>query len=203
MHKIKGKILVGITGGIGSGKSEVCRQLAKKGFKVIYADLKAKELYKKDKVLAAKVVKAFGKDILNFKNVISLTKLREKVFANKRNFKKINDLVHPIVIKHLMREIKRIPQKLILIESALVFDTTFYKYLDYVIMVYANKKKRLERIMMRDGVKKKDVERIMQFQLDERVKIERSDFVIVNNKSLEDLEKEVEFFSRVLRALKK
>jgi dephospho-CoA kinase len=203
MHKIKGKILVGITGGIGSGKSEVCRQLAKKGFKVIYADLKAKELYKKDKKLAAKVVKAFGKDILNFKNVISLTKLREKVFANKKNFKKINDLVHHIVIRHLMREIKKLPQKLILIESALVFDTTFYKYLDYVIMVYANKKKRLERIMMRDGVKRKDVERIMQFQLDERVKIERSDFVIVNNKTLEDLEREVEFFSRVLKALKK
>lgn len=57
--------------------------------------------------------------------------------------------------------------------------------------------------MMRDGVRRKDVERIMKFQLDEKIKIERSDFVIVNNKSLEDLEREVEFFSRVLNVLKK
>ena len=203
MHKIKGKILVGITGGIGSGKSQVCRQLHNNGFKVIFADRMAKDLYKTDKKLAGSVVKYFGKDILNYQGVISLTKLREKVFANKKNYQKINDIVHPVVIKHLLNDIKKSKQKIVLIESALVFDTIFYKYLDYVIMVYSNKKHRLERIMMRDGAVKKEVDRIMKYQIDEKIKIERSDFVIVNNKSLEELEKEVEFFSKVLKALKK
>ncbi len=200
--KFKDKILIGITGGIGSGKSEVCRLLSKHGYKVLFADLIAKDLYKKDKNLARKVVKAFGKDILNYKGVISLSKLKEVVFANKNNFGKINEIVHPTVIKHLMESIKGAKQKIIIIESALVFDTAFHKYLDYVIMVYSNKKNRLNRIMLRDGAKKKDIERIMSFQIDEKEKIEKSDFIVVNNKPLEDLEKDVEFLSKVLNLLK-
>lgn len=199
--KFKDKILIGITGGIGSGKSEVCRLLNKRGYKVFFADLIAKELYKKDKSLAKKVVNAFGKDVLNYKGVISLTKLREKVFSNKANFKKINDIVHPTVIKYLMNMIKGVKAKIIIIESALVFDTDFYKYLDYVIMVYSNKKNRLQRIMLRDGAKKKDIEKIMGFQLDEKEKIERSDFVVVNNKPIDDLEKDIEFLSKILKLL--
>ena len=200
--KIKNKVLVGITGGIGSGKSEVCRMLSKKGYKVIFADLMAKELYKTNKGLARKVVGAFGKDILNYQGVISLTKLREVVFANKRNFKKINEIVHPTVIKTLIEHIKKLKQRVIIIESALVFDTAFHKYLDYTIMVYSNKKNRLERIMMRDGAKRSEIEKIMKYQIDEKVKIEKSDFIIVNNKSLEELSREVEFFSNILNALK-
>lgn len=200
-NKFKDKILIGITGGIGSGKSEVCRLLHKRGYKVIFADLIAKELYKKDKSLARKVVTTFGKDILNYKGVISLAKLREKVFLNKSNFKKINNIVHPTVIKYLMNIIKGAKHKIIIIESALVFDTDFYKYLDYVIMVYSNKKNRLQRIMIRDGAKKKDIEKIMSFQLDEKEKIERSDFVVVNNKPIEDLEKDIEFLSKILKLL--
>ena len=174
MGKIfRNKILVGITGGIGSGKSEVCRMLAKSGIKVIYADFMAKELYKKDKKLAAAIVKAFGRDILNYQGVISLTKLREIVFKNKVNFRKINNIVHPAVIKQLMNHIKQLKQKIILIESALVFDTSFHNYLDYVIMVYSNKKNRLNRIVNRDGAKKSEVEKIMSYQLDERIKIEK------------------------------
>jgi len=200
--KIKNKILVGITGGIGSGKSEVCRMLSKKGYKVIFADLMAKELYKSNKGLARKVVGAFGKDILNYQGVISLTKLREVVFANKRNFRKINEIVHPTVIKTLIEHIKKLKQRVIIIESALVFDTAFHKYLDYTIMVYSNKKNRLDRIMMRDGAKRSEIEKIMKYQIDEKIKIEKSDFIIVNNKSLEELSREVEFFSNILNALK-
>ncbi|MCX6160685.1 MAG: dephospho-CoA kinase [Ignavibacteriae bacterium] len=201
-NKVKGKVLIGITGGIGSGKSEVCRMLSKKGYMVIFADSLAKELYKKDKKLSSTVVKAFGKGILNYQGVISLTKLRELVFANKKNFKKINDIVHPVVIKHILGSIKNSRQRVVIIESALVFDTAFWKYLDYVIMVYSNKKNRLQRIMLRDGANRKEVENIMRFQLDEKLKIEKSDFVIVNNKSIEDLESDVEFFSKVLRVLR-
>ncbi|MCE1164134.1 MAG: dephospho-CoA kinase [Bacteroidetes bacterium] len=76
--KFKDKILVGITGGIGSGKSEVCRILAKKGYKVIFADLMAKDLYKTNKTLARKVIKAFGKAMLNSARWCSLTRRTSK-----------------------------------------------------------------------------------------------------------------------------
>jgi dephospho-CoA kinase len=69
-------------------------------------------------------------------------------------------------------------------------------------MVYSNKKNRLDRIMIRDGAKRAEVERIMKFQLDEKHKIEKSDFIIVNNKSIQDLEGDIEFLSKVLKFLK-
>lgn len=197
----KDKTLIGITGGIGSGKSEVCRMFSARGYKVIFADLYAKELYKKDKTLAKKVIKAFGKEILNYKGVISLAKLREVVFANKKNFVKINDIVHPTVIKYLMNDIKSLKQKVIIIESALVYDTEFFKYLDWVVMVYSNKTNRLKRIMMRDGAKKKDVEKIMSFQIDEKKKMKAADFIIENNKQVKDLEANVEFLCKFLKLL--
>ncbi len=200
--KFKDKLLIGITGGIGSGKSEVCRLFSKHGYKVLFADYIAKDLYKKDKALARKVIRAFGDEILNYKGVINLHKLKEVVFANKANFRKINEIVHPTVIKHLMGTIKKLKQRVIIIESALVFDTEFHNYLDYVIMVYSNKKNRVNRIMLRDGAKKKDIERIMEFQLDEKEKIERSDFIVVNNKPIEHLEKDIEFLAKLLKFLK-
>ena len=77
-----------------------------------------------------------------------------------------------------------------------------HRILLFWIRFYSNKKNRLERIMLRDGAKKKEVERIMKFQLDEKQKIERSDFIIVNNKTKEDLEDDIEFLGKVLKFLK-
>lgn len=203
MDKIKGKTLVGLTGGIGSGKSEVCSHLAQRGFKVISADLLAKELYNKNKKLAAALVKRFGKDIINFKGKISLAKMRELIFSNKKNYFDTNKIVHPVVIKHLAQMIKKCKENLIIIESAILFESSFDKYLDYVVMVYSNKQNRIKRIMRRDGASKKDVEKIMKHQMDERKKIEKADFVIINNKSLDGLSREIELFIKILKVLKK
>lgn len=203
MDKIKGKTLVGITGGIGSGKSEVCSHLVHRGFKVLSADMLAKELYNKDKKLAAALVKRFGKDIINFKGKISLAKLRELIFLNKKNYFDTNKIVHPVVIKHLAKIIKKCKENLIVIESAILFESSFDKYLNYVVMVYSNKQNRIHRIMRRDGASRKDVEKIMKYQMDERKKIEKADFVIINNKSLDGLSKEIELFIKILKVLKK
>lgn len=198
---VKGKLLVGITGGIGSGKTEACRMLAEEGFKVFYADPIAKELYVKDKNLAAKIVKEFGKEIVNFRGKINLSKMRQVIFANKKNYQNINKIVHPVVIDYIRRQAQRAKAKVIIVESALIFESGLYKDMDYVITVYSNKKNRVDRIVLRDGASKKEVESIMKYQMDDKLKIEKSDFVIVNNKTLDDLREQIRFVSKVLHTL--
>lgn len=201
MQKIKGKTLIGITGGIGCGKTLVCHELAKSGYKVFYADPIAKQLYSKDKKLVQKIVKIFGKDILNFRGKLNLSKLRTLIFANEKNYRAMNKIVHPVVIDYIRKQAAKAKQKTILIESALVFESDLHKILDFAITVYSNKKNRLERIMLRDGAKKKEIEQIMKYQLDERIKVEKSDFVIINNKSLDVLYENILFLSKILKLI--
>jgi dephospho-CoA kinase len=198
----KNKTVVGITGGIGSGKSTVCRMLAEKGFKVFYADSIAKELYIKDNKLLKQLVKATSKDILNFKGKIILPKLKEFIFANKKNYLKINSIVHPVVIDYLKKEIQKAEEKVIVIEAALIFESSFDKVLDFVITVYSNKKIRMDRMRQRYGITKSEVQKVMNFQMDEKKKIEKSDFVIVNNKAVSDLTNQTELLSNILKAVK-
>lgn len=202
MKTLKNKLLIGITGGIGSGKTEVCRLLAKEGFKIFYTDLIAKDLYHKDKKLAEKVIKEFGKEIVNYKGLISLSKLKEKIFENEKNYKKINKIVHPAVINYVIKQAYKTKDKMIIVESALLFESGLNKDMDYVILVYANKKNRIRRIMERDGSNKKDIEKIMKHQFDDKKNMENSDFVLVNNKDFDNLESQVEFLVKVLNALK-
>ncbi|MBK7446617.1 MAG: dephospho-CoA kinase [Ignavibacteria bacterium] len=197
----KRKLIIGLTGGVGSGKTLVAKLLARKGFKVFYADLVAKKLYNEDKNLVKGLVKVFGKDILNFKGKVNLPKLKEIIFANKKNYEAINKLVHPAVINYLKKEIRKSKYELVIVEAAVLFESGFNKSLDYVITVYSNKKIRIERLMLRDEASKSEINHLMKFQIDEKIKMEMSDFVIMNNKTVDDLKMQVEFMSKVLKAL--
>lgn len=201
--KRKHKLIVGITGGIGSGKTLVSKMLSKRGFKIYSADLTAKQLYSTDKKLVKDLVKVFGKDILNFKGKINLPKLKELIFANKKNYEAINKIVHPAVINHLRKEINKSKYELVLIEAAVLYESGFDKYLDYVVTVYSNKKNRIDRLMIRDESTRTEINNLMKFQIDEKKKMEMSDFVIMNNKTTDDLKKQVDFLSMVLKALQK
>jgi dephospho-CoA kinase len=203
MKYFKGKTVIGITGGIGSGKSIFCRMISENGYRVINADFVAKDLYTKDKNLTKKLVNAFGKDILNFKGKIILPKLKEIIFSSKKNFLKVNSIVHPVVIDTIIKNIKKAKEKVIIVEAALIFESKFDKLLDYIITVFSNKKTRIERIMLRDGVKKKDVERVIKLQIDDRLKIEKSDFVVVNNKSVEDLYNQADILGKIIKIISK
>ncbi len=197
----KRKLIIGLTGGVGSGKTLVAKLLARRGFKVFYADLVAKKLYNEDKNLVKDLVKVFGKDILNFKGKVNLPKLKEIIFANKKNYETINKLVHPAVINYLKKEIRKSKYELVIVEAAVLFESGFNKSLDYVITVYSNKKSRIERLMIRDEASKSEINHLMKFQIDEKIKMEMSDFVIMNNKTVDDLKMQVEFMSKVLKAL--
>ena len=199
--KNKKKLVIGITGGIGSGKTEVCKLLAKRGFKVFYSDLIAKKLYLTDKKLAGNIVRVFGKDILNYKGKINLPKLREKIFSSRKNYMAINKIVHPVVISYLNKEARKSKFDITIIESALLFESGFNKDLDYIVTVFSNKKNRVSRLMLRDEASRNDINDLMKFQIDDKSKMSMSDFVLINNKTLNDLKIQVDFLSTVLNAM--
>lgn len=199
--KNKKKLVIGITGGIGSGKTEVCKLLAKRGFKVFYSDLVAKKLYLTDKKLAGNIVRVFGKDILNYKGKINLPKLREKIFSSRKNYMAINKIVHPVVISYLNKEARKSKFDITIIESALLFESGFNKDLDYIVTVFSNKKNRVSRLMLRDEASRNDINDLMKFQIDDKSKMSMSDFVLINNKTLNDLKIQVDFLSTVLNAM--
>jgi len=196
------KLLVGITGGIGTGKTEVCKTLARKGFKVYYSDLVAKNLYLTDKTLAKRIVKVFGKGILNYKGKINLHKLKDAIFSTKKNYQTINKIVHPVVIKYLLNEARKSKFDVIVFESALIFESGFHRYLDYIVTVYSNKKNRMNRLMVRDEANKNAINHLMKFQIDEKKKMALSDFVIINNKSLDYLKIQSELLGTILNSLR-
>jgi len=199
--KTNKKLLIGVTGGIGSGKTEVCKLLSRRGFKVLHSDKIAKNLYLTDKKLVNEIIKVFGKDIVNYKGKINLPKLREKIFSSRKCYSAINRIVHPVVINEIKKFVKDNNYDTVIVESALIFESGLSKSMDYVITVFSNKKERVDRLKIRDEASTKSIKELMKFQIDEKKKMELSDFVIINNKSLKDLKIQVDFLSKILKAL--
>src|SRR5438876_7389916 len=114
------KFLLGVTGGLGSGKSLACNFLHQAGCKVYYADSIAKQLYKKNKALKKKLIETFGTGLLDNRKVISPLKLRRLVFVSKPNQRRVGRIVHPFVISEINKRIKQNSNDYIVIEAALI-----------------------------------------------------------------------------------
>ena len=193
-------LFIGITGGIGSGKSLVCSYFEELGCKIFYADEIARELYSTNKKLYKALVKSFGGRILDKdRKAISFEKLRKVVFANIRNQKRVNSIVHPFVIEELVQRSKKTRAKIILVEAALIFESGFDKYLDYTVEVFSFIKMRIRRIKRRNkNLTIKDIRSIIKLQMPEKEKVERADFIINNNCDKRSLQREVKLLYRVL-----
>jgi dephospho-CoA kinase len=175
---------VGITGGIGSGKTTVCRIFEMIGVPVYYADDRAKEILNTGTDVFNRVIEIFGKDILNQKGTIERKKLAALVFNDKEKLKQLNNIVHPAVgndFKEWCKEYSERPY--ILKEAAILFESGAYKNVESVISVTAPVEMRIERVMSRDGSSKEDVLSRISRQMSEEERIERSDFVIANDET--------------------
>lgn len=199
---IKGRILIGITGGIGSGKSLAAHYFEKFGGKVINADMLTKELYRTDKELKSKLVKAFGEGILDDHGFVSGPNARNIIFSSEENIKRVNRLVHPFVIEAIRKIIEKMKSRIVFIESAIAFESGFYKKLDYIVMVYSPDNLRVQRVMMRDGAKKGDVENLMKLQYPEELKLKRADFILKNEGRKIDLKKAVKDLIKIIERIK-
>jgi dephospho-CoA kinase len=177
---------IGITGGIGSGKSTVARLFEQSGYRVYYADDRAKLLYDQDSELKAAVKKLLGEDIYSEEDKLIRPKLAERVFADKSLLAKINALVHPAVGRDYQNWLETLPKDytlpFVLKEAAILFEARTNTALDGVIMVYAPIRVRIARVIQRDGISEVQVLARLANQWADSIKLNRSDFVIYNDR---------------------
>ena len=196
-------IKVGLTGGIGSGKSTVSKILISKGFSVYSSDNRAKWLMNNDDNLKSNIISIFG-DKAYLKGSLNRKYLSAKVFNDSLKLKALNNLVHPLVAIDFKNWLLHQKSKdFVFKEAAILIESGAYKEMDKIIVVSCPENIRLERVLKRDGNSPQLVKKRMQNQISETEKINHADFVVKNNGSESDLVLEVEFVISKLKNLTK
>lgn len=173
---------VGITGGIGSGKTTVCRVFQIHGINVYNADMRSKHLIQTNPDLIVAVKKEFGEEIYSSDNILDRARLSGLVFEDKTALTKLNSIVHPVVRKDFNSWCQlHNMDKYILLESAIIFETKLYQHLDLTITIYSPEEVRIQRIMARDGFSRGKILSIIKNQLPDDKKMELSDLVILSD----------------------
>ena len=175
-------VKVGITGGIGSGKSTVAGIFEVLGIPVSYADREAKRIMNEDPLLVAQIIEHFGAEAYE-NGQLNRPYLAARVFSDKQKLALLNELVHPVTIREgeawMQAQEGKTPYAIR--EAALIFESNSGKYLDFIIGVYAPVELRIQRTQERDGLQKEEVLLRMRNQLDEDAKMKLCDAVIVND----------------------
>lgn len=173
-------IIVGLTGGIGSGKTTIGRRFASFGVPVYIADDEAKALMNRSKVIKRKLIQLFGESAY-INGHLNRPYLASKIFNDKTLLSKMNAIVHPKVGAHFKRWLKKQEAPYIIKEVAIIFENNLEDQYDYIISVVADEALRIDRVIARDNSTKEKVESIIRNQLPDSEKIEKSDYVIFNN----------------------
>lgn len=171
---------IGLTGGIGSGKTIVSQIFSVLGIPVFYADNVAKAIMNEDENLKQNIIDLFGKDAYK-ENTLNRKYIADIVFNDAFKLEQLNALVHPVTIAAADKWMDEQTTTYIIKEAALMFESPAAAHLDYVIGVYAPQHLRFQRVMHRDNIKREDVLARMNNQIDEEIKMKLCDFVIVND----------------------
>ena len=191
--------IIGLTGGIGSGKTTVAKMFSKIGVPVYIADIEAKQLMNTSGVIKRKLITLFGTEAYK-EDTINRPFLANKIFNDKLLLQKMNAIVHPKVNEHFKTWVSKQNSDYVIKEVAILFENGSYKYCDYIITVTASEETRIKRVIARDNSSKEKVKAIIKNQWPEGKKIELSQFVIHNN-DLSDTKKQVEDIHRQLLKL--
>lgn len=189
--------IIGLTGGIGSGKTTVANYIKSLGIPVYIADEEAKKIMETREVVDL-IREAFGKEIIS-ENKIIREKLAQLVFNHPDKLQKLNDIVHPLVRSHFNHWVKNHADfPFIVKEAAILFESGSYKYCDSIITVTAPLEIRLQRVIDRDKATRESVLSRMKNQWSEEEKIGKSDYVI-HNLTLEDTKNQVDNILKLLK----
>lgn len=189
-------MLVGLTGGIGSGKTTVAKMFMDLNVPVFIADVEAKRLMKSSKVIRRKLIQLFGEeayinDVLNKPFIASI------IFSDKEMLQKMNAIIHPKVGKRFKKWVLKQETPYVISEVAILFENESYKNYDCIVIVTASEEERIARLLKRDNTSEKKIKAIMRNQLPDEDKIKRSDYVI-NNNTLDHTQEQVESLHKKL-----
>ncbi len=177
--KIEGIKVVGLTGGIGSGKSTVAAAFNKLGVGVYIADTEAKRLMREDEELKSSIIQLFGQKAY-LKGELNRKWISSQVFSDKVLLEKLNAIVHPKVAEDFASWKIRQEGVYVIKEAAILFENGGYKECDYTILVVAPEEERILRVVERDKVSREQVLKRIQHQWDDKEKIPLADFVLTN-----------------------
>jgi dephospho-CoA kinase len=173
--------IIGITGGIGSGKTTVCGIFAELGVPIYYADDRAKAVMVEDAELMASIIEAFGKEAYT-DGKLNRPFLAQQVFTSEERLAKLNSLVHPAVARDFMKWVAAHSQAPYIIkEAAILFESGAYKAVQETVLVTAPEQMRIQRVVQRDAVSESEVRQRMSNQWSEGRKEEMADHIIVND----------------------
>ncbi len=182
---------VGVTGGIGSGKSTVSRFFSALGVPVYDSDQRAKSLMQHNDSIKSKIKIEFG-DNTYYKNELNRSYLAEIVFKNESKLKQLNAIVHPVVKTDFINWLSQNSNaKFIIKEAAIMIESGAYKDLDKLIVVNASRDQKIKRIKQRDQLSLEDIENRIQNQLSDEIRNQYADFIIDNNSGKKELKQQV------------
>lgn len=170
--------IIGLTGGIGSGKTTIAKLFEAEGIPVYIADDEAKKIMLLPETISA-IVDYFGKEIIS-NNIIDKKKLSALVFNNPEKLKMLNKIIHPLVKKDFDNWVKKSKMPFVIKEAAILFESGSYKYCDKIITVTASEETRIKRVVARDHCTKEQVLERIENQWSDSEKISKSDFIITN-----------------------
>ncbi|MGE5676528.1 MAG: dephospho-CoA kinase [Pseudomonadota bacterium] len=193
--KVGSYMVIGLTGGIASGKSTVSAKLKELGAAVIDADIVAREVVSKGEIAYNKIVQSFGEGILLPSGQINRKKLGSVVFADKEKLALLNSITHPEItsrIQERVRELKAAGEKVIVVDAAILIEMGLYKYVDSVWVVAVDRETQIKRLIERDRFDYKEAENRINSQFTNEMRRKYANVIIDNGKSVEEVGKRLE-----------
>lgn len=191
-------LVVGVTGGIGSGKTAVTRRFEALGITVVDADVAARVVVEPGRPALAEIARHFGDGILLADGTLDRAALRRRVFADEGERRWLEQLTHPLIGKEILDQIAASTSPYTILASPLLLDTSQHALADCVVVVDVPEAVQLERTMQRDSNDEDQVRRIMAAQMSRADRLGKADYVIDNSGALEDLDAQVEELHREL-----
>lgn len=171
---------IGITGGIGSGKSVVANILQQMGFPVYDSDSRAKALTQTNADIRQQLTAMFGDNLFKY-NILDKKALSQLIFSSDKNLKAVNAIIHPVVVGDFATWTTRQNAAAVFLESAILMESGLYQKMDKIILVTTPEKLRIDRVMKRSQLSEKEIRQRMQMQKGEEALAEKADFVILND----------------------
>ena len=189
-------LLIGVTGGIACGKTEVAKVFQKKGAAILSGDQIGKEVVEKNKSVLKDLVQAFGESILSKNGKLNRRKLGQIVFASQKAKEELNRIIHPHLLRELRQRIKHLRNRckvsVVVVDAALIVEWGLEKELDYLVFVESKREDKIKRLREEKGYTRREALDRIKSQLPEKVKKRKADFVIRNDKGLAELRQRAE-----------
>ncbi len=191
---------VGLTGGIGSGKSTASSILAKLGSYIFDADAEAKIILDNNQDVQKNIIEEFGNDVLDHNGLIDKKKLAKVAFQDEDHQIILNSIIHPFVFKELYQQFEKISVQnkytSFIVDGALIFESGLDQHLDSVLLIASSLKHRIERALKRGTLPREDILRRIELQWTDEDKAETADYTIYNNGTEKELEEQIKKFHK-------